>query len=111
MLRVLKTNSLTIAIDDLNERLMHLRATPFEPVRIVVPASGIGRWVQQSQARRFGVSAHLNIDFAGSQIWSLAKLCLPDLPSKSPFAPPILVWRIDEQIGRASCRERVLMPV
>ena len=104
MLRILKTNSLPVAIDDLMARLPTLRATPFEPVRLVVPSSAIGRWVQQQMAWRLGVSANLQIDFAGSLIWSLARQCLPDLPPQSPFAPQIMVWRIDECLQTAAAQ-------
>ena len=104
VLRILKTNSLPIAVDDLMARLPTLRTTPFEPIHLVVPSSAIGRWVQQNMAWRLGVSANLQIDFAGSLIWSLARQCLPDLPAQSPFAPQIMVWRIDECLQLAAAK-------
>ena len=104
MLRILKTNSLPVAIDDLMARLPTLRATPFEPIHLVVPSSAIGRWVQQNMAWRLGVSANLRIDFAGSLIWSLARQRLPELPAQSPFAPQIMVWRIDECLQWAAAQ-------
>jgi exodeoxyribonuclease V gamma subunit len=93
-LRILRSNNLDAVLEDVVARSALLRAHPLEPLSLVVPSSGLGRWLQQGIAWKLGVSANLRIEFAGSLIWSMAGACLPGLTGQSPFAPVVMQWRL-----------------
>ncbi len=97
-LRILRSNSLDAVLDDVVARSAVLRAHPLDPLCLVVPSSGVGRWMQQGIAWKLGVSANLRIEFAGSLIWSMVSACLPGLTGQSPFAPHIMQWRLHQSL-------------
>jgi len=67
-------------------------AGPFDERVVVVPSTGTGRWLQQRDAQRHGVSARLRPEFAGRWLWNTMRAVLDRLPAQSPFDPERVRW-------------------
>lgn len=91
---------LTIRFDHRLERLADALldafddAGPFDERVVVVPSAGVGRWLQQRDARRRGVSVGLRPEFAGRWLWSAMRAVLDGLPAQSPFEPERVRWHV-----------------
>lgn len=91
---------LTIRFDHRLERLADALldafdvAGPFDERVVVVPSAGVGRWLQQRDAQRHGVSARLRPEFAGRWLWSTMRSVLEGLPARSPFEPERVRWHV-----------------
>ncbi|HOA95109.1 MAG TPA: exodeoxyribonuclease V subunit gamma, partial [Quisquiliibacterium sp.] len=69
--------------DALAERLRVPQSDPLAEDVVVVPSLGVGRWLQQRLADRFGVSALLRLEFPGQLLWRVLGAVLPDLAPRS----------------------------
>ncbi|MCD6679358.1 MAG: exodeoxyribonuclease V subunit gamma [Burkholderiaceae bacterium] len=69
-------------------------AGPFDERVVVVPSTGVGRWLQRRDAERRGVSARLRPEFAGSWLWNTMRAVLDGLPAQSPFDPERVRWHL-----------------
>ncbi|MCD6674982.1 MAG: exodeoxyribonuclease V subunit gamma [Burkholderiaceae bacterium] len=69
-------------------------AGPFDERVVVVPSTGTGRWLQQRDAQRHGVSARLRPEFAGRWLWNTMRAVLDRLPAQSPFDPERVRWHL-----------------
>ncbi len=69
-------------------------AGPFDERVVVVPSTGVGRWLQQRDAQRHGVSARLRPEFAGRWLWNTMRAVLDRLPAQSPFDPERVRWHL-----------------
>lgn len=67
---------------------------PFDERVVIVPSSGIGRWLQRRDAQRHGISARLRPEFAGRWLWDTMRAVLDGLPVQSPFAPERVRWHV-----------------
>ncbi len=69
-------------------------AGPFDERVVVVPSTGVGRWLQQRDAQRHGVSARMRPEFAGRWLWNAMRSVLDGLPARSPFDPEHVRWHL-----------------
>ncbi|MDT3679947.1 MAG: exodeoxyribonuclease V subunit gamma [Burkholderiaceae bacterium] len=69
-------------------------AGPFDERVVVVPSTGVGRWLQRRDAQRCGVSARLHPEFAGRWLWNTMRAVLDGLPAQSPFDPERVRWHL-----------------
>jgi len=69
-------------------------AGPFDERVVVVPSTGVGRWLQRRDAQRHGVSARLRPEFAGRWLWNTMRELLDGLPARSPFDPERVRWHL-----------------
>ncbi len=69
-------------------------ADPLAPEWIVVPHPGMGRWLQQFLAQRWGIAACLELVLPGKFLWDVAKTVEGTLPAQSAYERDALEWRI-----------------
>ncbi|TBU91189.1 exodeoxyribonuclease V subunit gamma [Phytopseudomonas dryadis] len=67
---------------------------PFDPLRVVVPSQGIGRWLTLELARKQGIAMQLEVQLPAKFVWDLSRLVLGQLPEQSAFSPATLSWRL-----------------
>jgi len=72
---------------------------PFAERTVIVPSVGVGRWLQQRDAHRHGVSTRLRPEFAGRWLWRTMRATMPDLPERSPFEPERVRWLLMQLLG------------
>jgi len=81
-------------LDDLNET----PRDPFAPQHIVIPSLAIRRRLELGIATRFGVCANLNCGYLAQWLWQQIGAFVP-VPAVSPFAPNLLVWRVNRLLS------------
>ena len=68
---------------------------PLTPEYIVVPNSGMARWLRQGIAASLGIAANLRCDSPAGFIETIAAAVLDDAPgAPSPFAKESMTWRL-----------------
>lgn len=60
----------------------------------MVSSAGVGRWLQQRDARRHGISARIRPEFAGRWLWDAMRAVLGGLPQRSPFEAERVRWHL-----------------
>ncbi len=93
-LKIYTGNRLEILADRLAEVVRGPLATALETETVIVQSRGMERWVSMALARRNGVSANMAFPFPNAFLDEMFRRFLPELPDPSPFAPPILAFRI-----------------
>lgn len=94
MLSVHHSNSLERLADALAQALTSTPLAPMVPEIIVVPANGLGRWLNTALTERLGIVANVRFVLPASYSWTLIRSVLADIPERSPLAPEVLQWRI-----------------
>ena len=61
---------------------------------ILVPHPGMGRWLQQRFAQRFGIAACLDLALPARFVWQTLVALDPQLPEQSGYERDALRWRI-----------------
>ena len=61
---------------------------------MLVSSAGVGRWLQQRDARRHGISARIRPEFAGRWLWQTMRAVLGGLPQRSPFEAERVRWHL-----------------
>lgn len=78
-------------------------AAPLAGEVIVVPHPGMGRWLEQRYAQRFGIAACLDLVLPAKLVWRTLTLLEPGLPAQSGYERAALRWRlhalIEERAG------------
>ncbi len=93
MLSLVFSNRYEVLRDALLDRLGEERPGPFGRREVIVPSTALARSVELAVAAREGVAANLDFSFLGLWLWSrMARVVA--VGAESPFAPPVLVWRI-----------------
>ena len=85
MFRLHTSNDAARLADALGERLCVAQGNPLVPARVLVPQTGIRRWLQVHLAERFGVIANVEFTPPAQFAWELLRAARPDLPRHSPF--------------------------
>ncbi|MFZ0612133.1 MAG: exodeoxyribonuclease V subunit gamma [Desulfobacterales bacterium] len=93
-LKIYTGNRLEILADRLAEVVREPLATVLETETVIVQSRGMERWLSMALARRNGVCANMAFPFPNAFLDGLFRRFLPELPDPSPFAPPILAFRI-----------------
>lgn len=100
MLHIHSSNRLEALGEALAVLLESTPVDPFEADNIIVQSNGMARWLQLRLAEAHGVAANLRFPYPASFIWLLGRHLLPGLPEVSPFAKPVLTWRILDLLPR-----------
>ncbi|HVF34392.1 MAG TPA: exodeoxyribonuclease V subunit gamma [Candidatus Saccharimonadia bacterium] len=67
---------------------------PLAPEIIVVPHPGMGRWLQQFLAQRWGIASCLELVLPGKFVWDMARAIEGALPEQSAYERDALEWRV-----------------
>ncbi|HEX5961665.1 MAG TPA: exodeoxyribonuclease V subunit gamma [Rhodanobacteraceae bacterium] len=99
MFRLHTSNDVARLAATLGERLRAVRENPLVPVRVLVPRSGLKRWLQVHLAERLGVIANIEFTPPAQFAWELLRAARPDLPERSPFDVEVLRWHLHGLLG------------
>jgi exodeoxyribonuclease V gamma subunit len=68
--------------------------SPFSAEQIIVPSVALRRDLTLSMATRHGVCANVEFAYLAQWLWRQIGKVVPGIDSESPFAAPVLTWRI-----------------
>jgi exodeoxyribonuclease V gamma subunit len=100
MLTLIHSNSMHALEERLAGRLADAAAGVLEPEVVVVPSSGVARWLKYRLADRHGVCANVAFPYPAQFIWRLFARLLPEVPETSPFDARVMAWRLYGLLGR-----------
>lgn len=69
-------------------------ASPFAAEQIIVPSIALRRDLTLSLASRYGVCANVEFAYLAQWLWRQIGRVVPGIEPESPFAAPVLAWRI-----------------
>jgi len=100
MLHIRFSNRFEILLGALLERVRDEAGTsPFAAADILVPSAAVRRRIELAAADRFGICANLRFGFLAQWLWAqIGKLVA--VPEASPFAPPLLAWRLYDMLAQ-----------
>ena len=97
------SNDLAALADRLSGRVIESRRRdPLQPLNIVVPHPGLGRWLSVAMAERHGISANMEFSLATETIWKWVRENEADLPEAHWFAPGTLAMHCMALLGDES---------
>ncbi len=99
MLRLHFANHLERLTDRLVEQLGAGDRSPFEVDEVVIPSAALRRHLTLQLAMRHGLCAQVRYAWLAQWLWRQMGQLLPDVPTQSPWAPPLLAWRIYQAFG------------
>lgn len=99
MLRLHFGNHLERLSERLVEQLGARDRSPFEVDEVVIPSAALRRHLSLQIAARHGICAQVRFAWLAQWLWSQMPRLLPDVPAQSPWAPPLLAWRILRAFG------------
>jgi exodeoxyribonuclease V gamma subunit len=85
-------------LDTLVNVLARPPISPFDTQQIIVPSRAIQRTIELALADRMGICANVEFSFLAQWLWRQIARLVP-VADSSPFAPPVLAWRIFEILG------------
>jgi exodeoxyribonuclease V gamma subunit len=94
MLTTYHSNRTEKLADRLAQILAQHHNAPLQPETVVVHNSGTARWLSLRLSSRLGICANFKFHLPAAFAWSIFQRVLKDVPARSPFAPPILTWRL-----------------
>lgn len=94
MPQVVQSNRMERLFEALAERLAVPLDDPLAAERIVIPNTGLARWLERSLAERLGIAANLNVQLPASFVWEMLRLCVPEAAESNPHAKNLLLWRV-----------------
>lgn len=80
--------------DALLESLAGTPASPFVAEQIIIPSVALRRDLTLSMAARYGVCANVEFAYLAQWLWRQIGQVVPGIEARSPFAAPVLTWRI-----------------
>lgn len=101
MFRLHTSNDAAKLADALGERLRAPHGNPLAPARVLVPQSGLRRWLQVHLAEQLGVVASVEFTPPAQFAWQLLRAAQPDLPVHSPFEVELLRWHVYALLGES----------
>jgi len=63
---------------------------------VLVPSTGMGRWLTYEIARRRGIACNIRFAYLAGFVWELFSHLVPEIPVESPFDPQVMAWRLFE---------------
>lgn len=72
---------------------------PFMPERIVVPNTGMARWLSLALADAQGICLNVEFPLPATLVWELWRKSLPGVPDESTFVPAAMAWRLMELLA------------
>jgi exodeoxyribonuclease V gamma subunit len=94
LFHVLQSNRIELLASACARTMRETPLAPLESETILVPSTGLGRWLAFVLARELGVAANVRFAFAAGFIWTLVRRLVPSLPEQSLLEPEVLRWRI-----------------
>ncbi len=94
MLHITFANRFETLRDALLDGVATVPASPFAAEQIIVPSSALRRTLALAMAERFGICANVEFSFLAQWLWRQIAKVLPSVAAESPFASPVLAWRI-----------------
>jgi exodeoxyribonuclease V gamma subunit len=85
-----------------------LRVDPLpllEPETVVVPSTGLARWLGFRLADELGIATQNACVFPASYVWQLFGRILPDVAASSPFDRDAMQWRLLRLLGDSRAPE------
>lgn len=99
MTRLWMSNRYEVLANRLVEALGGPRASLFTAEQVIVPSAALQRDLSLRLADRHGVCAQVDFAFLAQWLWRRIGRFLPTVGQDSPFAPPVLAWRIDRLLA------------
>lgn len=94
MLSIYQSHHLDNLFMQLAQFLGRKQDNPFQPLTILVPSLGIGRWLTYEWARVFGVCVNVNTEFPASFMWECFGKIVPETPKSPILSPQAMHWRL-----------------
>lgn len=94
MLHILVANRFESLQNALHENLAHAPASPFAAQQIIIPSAAIKRALTLGVSRHLGICANVQFSFLAQWLWRQIAQVLPQVAAESPFAAPVLAWRV-----------------
>lgn len=69
-------------------------ASPFAAEQIIVPSAALRRDLTLAMATRHGICANVEFAYLAQWLWRQIGKVVPGIGSESPFAAPVMAWRI-----------------
>ncbi len=102
MLNIKLANKFESLLDSLLDSIAEGPASPFIPVHIIVPSAAVRRKLSLSITDRYGICANVRFSFLAQWLWRQIGQVIPSVAAESPFAPPVLAWRVFQIFDDAS---------
>lgn len=99
MLNITFANRFETLQDALLEALDTPPAAPFAAEQIIVPSAALRRRLTLALADRRGICANVELPFLAQWLWQQIARVVPTVATDSPFAAPVLAWRIYRIFG------------
>jgi exodeoxyribonuclease V gamma subunit len=94
MLKLTFANHYETLRDELLSAVADGPASPFAAEQIIIPSVALRRDLTLSMATRHGVCANVEFAYLAQWLWRQIGKVVPGIDSESPFAAPVLTWRI-----------------
>jgi exodeoxyribonuclease V gamma subunit len=94
MLKLTFANHYETLRDELLSAIASGSASPFAAEQIIIPSVALRRDLTLSIATRHGVCANVEFAYLAQWLWRQIGKVVPGIDSESPFAAPVLTWRI-----------------
>ena len=94
MLKLTFANHYETLRDKLLAAVAEVPASPFSAEQIIVPSIALRRDLTLSIATRYGICANVEFAYLAQWLWRQIGKVVPGIGSESPFAAPVLAWRI-----------------
>lgn len=94
MLKLTFANHYETLRDELLSDVTSGPVSPFAAEQIIVPSAALRRDLTLSMAARYGVCANVEFAYLAQWLWRQIGKVVPDIEAESPFAAPVLTWRI-----------------
>jgi exodeoxyribonuclease V gamma subunit len=100
MLRILASNRIESLVAGLVEAIGAAPPiSPFDAEPIIVPSAAMRRHLALALADAHGICANVDFAFLAQWLWRQIGAVVPGVPEQSPFAPPVLTWRVLELLA------------
>ena len=106
MLHIHFSNRYEVLRATLIEALAHRPASAFAAQQVIVPSSALRRDLTLAIAEAHGVCANVDFAFLAQWLWRQIGKVLPGVAAESPFAAPVLAWRLLQILDEAGFRAR-----
>lgn len=94
MLRITFANRFETLRDALLDGIAEAPASPFVAEQVIVPSSALRRDLTLAIAERHGICANVEFAFLAQWLWRQIGRVVPAVAAETPFAAPVLAWRI-----------------
>ena len=69
-------------------------ADAFAAEQVIVPSTALRRALTLAIAEHRGVCTQVQFSYLAQWLWQQMGRCVPGVPAVSPYAPPVLAWRV-----------------